>query len=246
MTAVVAMQHVAKDYPSGSALVRVLSDIDLHIDAGEFVAIMGPSGSGKSTLMNILGCLDSASAGSFLLNGRCVTTLTAAEQAGIRNSSLGFVFQGFNLLPRSTLQDNVALPLLYAGESRQQRQQRAALMLAKVGLGHRLQALPNEISGGQQQRVAIARALINRPRLILADEPTGNLDSQTSRDIMALFSSLNVDDGITLVVVTHEPAVAACASRLIRLHDGHKVYDGPYDGPYHDKGSDDRHREAST
>lgn len=242
MTAVVAMQHVAKDYPSGSALVRVLADIDLRIDAGEFVAIMGPSGSGKSTLMNILGCLDSASAGSFLLNGRCVTTLTAAEQAGIRNSSLGFVFQGFNLLPRSTLQDNVALPLLYAGESRQQRQQKAALMLAKVGLGHRLQALPNEISGGQQHRVAIARALINRPRLILADEPTGNLDSQTSRDIMALFSHLNIDDGITLVVVTHEPAVAACASRLIRLHDGRKVYDGPC----HDKGSDDRHSEAST
>lgn len=232
MTAIVAMQHIAKDYPNGSSLVRVLSDIDLNIDAGEFVAIMGPSGSGKSTLMNILGCLDSASAGNFHLDGRSVTTLTATDQAGIRNSTLGFVFQGFNLLPRSTLQDNVALPLLYAGQAYAERQQEAARMLGKVGLGHRLQALPGEISGGQQQRVAIARALINKPRLILADEPTGNLDSQTSRDIMALFARLNIDDGITLVLVTHEPSVAAYASRLIRLADGRKVYDGPCDGAH--------------
>lgn len=226
MTHVIHLNGLTKDYPSGVGPVRILHGIDLTIDAGEFVAIMGPSGSGKSTLMNILGCLDSASGGQFDLAGQSVMRLDANALADIRNRYIGFVFQGFNLLPRSTLLDNVALPLIYAGVGLQERKQRAAEMLTKVGLGQRLQALPGQISGGQQQRVAIARALVNRPALILADEPTGNLDSQTSEDIMQLFTRLNQDDGITLVLVTHEPDIAAHAPRLVRLVDGHKAWDG--------------------
>lgn len=227
MPSVIRLSAIDKDYPSGAGPVRVLHQLDLDVASGEFVAIMGPSGSGKSTLMNILGCLDTPSAGQFNLANADVMTLNSNALADLRNRYIGFVFQGFNLLARSSLRDNVALPLIYAGVSLAERHQRAADMLSKVGLGQRLQALPSQISGGQQQRVAIARALVNRPALILADEPTGNLDSQTSADIMALFQQLNADEGITLIVVTHEPEVAAYAQRLVRLVDGHKVYDGP-------------------
>ena len=226
MTNVIRLQGLIKDYPSGVGPVRILHGIDLAIEAGEFVAVMGPSGSGKSTLMNILGCLDSASGGSFALAGQAVTALDANALADLRNRYIGFVFQGFNLLPRSTLLDNVALPLIYAGVPLAERKQRAADMLAKVGLGQRLDALPGQISGGQQQRVAIARALVNRPALILADEPTGNLDTHTSDEIMQLFRRLNQEEGITIVLVTHEPDIAAHAPRLVRLVDGHKAWDG--------------------
>jgi putative ABC transport system ATP-binding protein len=224
---VIALKHIVKDYPSGVGPVRILHDIDLTIESGEFVAIMGPSGSGKSTLMNILGCLDSASGGSYALANEPVSMLSDNALADLRNRTIGFVFQGFNLLPRSSLLDNVALPLTYAGVAKAEREQRATEMLTRVGLGQRTMALPSEISGGQQQRVAIARALVNRPALILADEPTGNLDTHTSAEIMALFGQLNREEGITLVLVTHEPIIAAHAQRLVRLVDGHKAFDGP-------------------
>lgn len=227
MASVITLSHIVKDYPSGLGPVRILHGIDLTIRSGEFVAIMGPSGSGKSTLMNILGCLDSASGGDYILANEAVNTLSDDALADLRNRSIGFVFQGFNLLPRSSLLDNVALPLTYAGVAKAEREARAAAMLSRVGLGQRTTALPSEISGGQQQRVAIARALVNRPALILADEPTGNLDTQTSADIMELFGQLNRDEGITLVLVTHEPDIAAHAQRLVRLVDGHKAFDGP-------------------
>lgn len=227
MAPVIALKQIVKDYPSGVGPVRILHGIDLIIERGEFVAIMGPSGSGKSTLMNILGCLDSASGGDYVLASERVNALSQNQLADLRNRTIGFVFQGFNLLPRSSLLDNVALPLTYAGVAKAEREQRAHEMLTRVGLGQRTQALPSEISGGQQQRVAIARALVNRPALILADEPTGNLDTHTSAEIMALFGQLNRDEGITLVLVTHEPDIAAHAQRLVRLVDGHKAYDGP-------------------
>ena len=218
MTGVIHLQRLVKDYPSGVGPVRILHGIDLAIEAGEFVAVMGPSGSGKSTLMNILGCLDSASGGHFALAGQAVTALDANALADLRNRYIGFVFQGFNLLPRSTLLDKA---IVQAASD-----VAAADMLAKVGLGQRLNALPGQISGGQQQRVAIARALVNRPALILADEPTGNLDTHTSDEIMQLFRRLNQEEGITLVLVTHEPDIAAHAPRLVRLVDGHKAWDG--------------------
>lgn len=227
MPAVIALSQIIKDYPSGVGPVRILHGIDLLIERGEFVAIMGPSGSGKSTLMNLLGALDSASGGDYVLAGEPVNDLNDNQLADLRNRTIGFVFQGFNLLPRSSLLDNVALPLTYAGVAKAEREQRAKDMLTRVGLGARTNALPSEISGGQQQRVAIARALVNRPALILADEPTGNLDTHTSAEIMALFGQLNRDEGITLVLVTHEPDIAAHAQRLVRLVDGHKAYDGP-------------------
>ncbi len=227
MPPVISLQGIAKDFPGGDGPVHVLHDIHLEIGRGEFVAIMGPSGSGKSTLMNILGGLDAASAGSYRLAGQAVEGLPVNALADLRNRALGFVFQGFNLLPRSSLLDNVALPLIYAGVPLHERRQRATDLLQRVGLGNRLQALPGQISGGQQQRVAIARALINRPALILADEPTGNLDTRTSLDIMSLFEELNREQGITLVLVTHEADIASHASRLVRLVDGRKVWDGP-------------------
>ena len=222
--------HVAglrKDYDSGAGPVHILQGLDVDVNRGEFVAVMGPSGSGKSTFMNILGCLDTPTAGRYVLNGEDVGALDVTRLAAIRNRFVGFVFQGFNLLPRTTLAENVALPLVYAGVPAAERRARAAEMLARVGLGHRLDALPAQISGGQQQRVAIARALVNRPALILADEPTGNLDTHTSEEIMALFGALNREDGITLVLVTHEADIAAHAERLVRLVDGHVAYDGP-------------------
>jgi putative ABC transport system ATP-binding protein len=204
----------------------VLHDIDLSIAPGEFVAIMGPSGSGKSTFMNILGGLDTPNAGDYWLAGRSVARLDPDQLAALRNRQIGFVFQGFNLLQRASIEDNVALPLLYAGVGKAERRRRARELLEQVGLGQRADARPNQLSGGQQQRVAIARALANQPPLILADEPTGNLDTQTSADIMTLFERLNAERGITLILVTHELDIARHARRLVRFKDGRIVHDG--------------------
>ena len=226
--AIVSIERLSKQYETDAGSVPVLKGVDLTILPGEFVAVMGPSGSGKSTFMNILGCLDLPTSGRYLLERRDVSTLDKDQLAALRNTVIGFVFQGFNLLPRATLQDNVALPLLYAGVGREERLARARELLQKVGLEGYERYLPNQISGGQQQRVAIARALINRPRLILADEPTGNLDTKTSRDIMRLFVQLNAE-GITIVVVTHETDVALFAKRLVRFVDGRVVHDGIVD-----------------
>ncbi|MBK1679252.1 ABC transporter ATP-binding protein [Rhodocyclus tenuis] len=223
---VIRVEALCKSYDTAAGPFPVLKEVDLAIAAGEFVAVMGPSGSGKSTFMNILGCLDRASSGRYLLDGRDVATLDRDALAALRGRTIGFVFQGFNLLPRMSLEDNVALPLVYAGVERDERRRRARELLAKVGLETYAASLPNRISGGQQQRVAIARALVNRPRLILADEPTGNLDSHTSEEIMALFTALN-DEGITVVLVTHEPDIAQFASRQVRFLDGRIVHDGP-------------------
>lgn len=206
---------------------QILHDINLTIHHGEFVAIMGHSGSGKSTLMNILGCLDTPTSGQYWLAGRDVASLTGDELARIRNINIGFVFQGFNLLKRMSALDNVATPLLYAGTSRHDSRLRAMELLRKTGLEKFADHQPAQLSGGQQQRVAISRALINQPPLILADEPTGNLDTQTSHEIMAVFGQLNREQGITIVLITHEEDIAACARRLIRLKDGRIVHDGP-------------------
>jgi putative ABC transport system ATP-binding protein len=220
----VLVQDLNKDYETAAGAITVLKQVNFTMDAGDFVAIMGPSGSGKSTFMNILGCLDKPTSGQYTLDGHHVAELNGNELAQIRNQTIGFVFQGFNLLSRTTLLDNVALPLVYSGVSKSERQSRAKALLEKVGLGKHIHALPNQISGGQQQRVAIARALVNRPRLILADEPTGNLDSVTSEEIMALFSELNAED-ISIILVTHESDIAAHASRQIRFLDGRIVHD---------------------
>jgi putative ABC transport system ATP-binding protein len=226
--ALIRLDRVSKRYPSAAEqpVPQALQEVSLEIGGGEFVAIMGPSGSGKSTLMNILGCLDSPSGGRYELNGRDVTTLSPDELASVRNQTIGFVFQGFNLLRRVSALDNVALPLLYAGVGKAERRERARAMLEATGLGRFSHSLPNQMSGGQQQRVAIARALITHPRLILADEPTGNLDTQTSREIMELFQRLHREQGITVVLVTHEHDIAAYAQRLIRIVDGRVVHDG--------------------
>ena len=232
-TPVIRIEQLRKEYHTDAGPVPVLHGFDVTVMPGEFVAIMGPSGSGKSTFMNILGCLDSASGGSYLLNGSDVNALDSDALAHLRNQVIGFVFQGFNLLPRASLEDNVALPLVYGSIARAERNERARQMLDKVGLGSRSDARPNQISGGQQQRVAIARALVNNPKLILADEPTGNLDTHTSREIMALFTELNQRDGITIVLVTHEADIAAYAQRLVRLTDGKIVYDGPVEHAAH-------------
>jgi putative ABC transport system ATP-binding protein len=216
----VALERVSKVYESGGeARVEALRAVTVRIDPGEFVAVMGSSGSGKSTLMNILGCLDRPTAGRYLLGGRDVAHLERDALARVRNRMVGFVFQSFNLLPRTSALENVELPLVYAGCRRRERRERAAAALARVGLGGRMTHHPNQLSGGQQQRVAIARALVCAPRLILADEPTGNLDSQMGKEIMALFEEVNAQ-GITLVLVTHEPEIAAYASRLLVVRDG--------------------------
>ena len=224
---VIRIEKLFKEYVTEAGAVPVLRSVEFNVMPGEFVAIMGPSGSGKSTLMNILGCLDIATEGYYLLNGRDVNHMDRDELALLRNRVIGFVFQGFNLLPRANLADNVALPLIYRGIARTERLQQANQMLEKVGLGKYGQSRPNQISGGQQQRVAIARALVNQPKLLLADEPTGNLDTRTSKEIMALFTELNQREGITIVLITHEPDIAAYANRLIRLADGRIIYDGP-------------------
>ncbi len=222
--AVIRVAGLGKSYETAAGLFPALKGVDLDVRPGEFIAIMGPSGSGKSTFMNLLGCLDTPTVGDYFLAGENVAQMDKDALALLRNRTLGFVFQGFNLLPRMSLQDNVALPLVYAGVDRETRRERARALLAKVGLGQYAESLPNRISGGQQQRVAIARALVNRPRLILADEPTGNLDSHTSEEIMRLFEALN-DEGITIVLVTHEPDIAAHCKRQVRFLDGQIVSD---------------------
>jgi putative ABC transport system ATP-binding protein len=223
----IALTDIRKSYFNGDLETPVLHGVNVTINHGEFVAIMGQSGSGKSTLMNILGCLDTPTKGSYVLNGREVEKLSDNELASVRNETIGFVFQGFNLLKRMPLVDNVALPLLYAGVSMVEARKRAAVKLQQTGLGEFLKRLPNQISGGQQQRVAISRALVCEPALILADEPTGNLDTATSSEIMNLFTRLNEEQGMSILIVTHEPDVAKYAKRLVRLKDGYVTYDGP-------------------
>jgi putative ABC transport system ATP-binding protein len=220
----IAMRNMTKSYEMGTQVVHALRGVDLDIGDGEYVAIMGPSGSGKSTLMNMIGVLDTPNSGTYILGGEDVSRLTSDQRARIRNQRIGFVFQQFNLLPRTTALKQVSLPLMYSGVGRGERIQRASEALAKVGLGDRIDHKPDELSGGQQQRVAIARALVTRPDIILADEPTGALDSQTGAEIMDLFGELN-EQGMTIIMVTHEPEIAGRAQRTIWLRDGHIVYE---------------------
>lgn len=222
----ILVDNLNKSYQTAAGLFPALKAVNLSVTKGEFVAIMGQSGSGKSTFMNILGCLDQPTSGRYVLDGRDVADMNKDDLAQLRNRTIGFVFQGFNLLPRMSLQDNVALPLIYCGVAREERQQRARDLLDKVGLQGYAKSMPNKISGGQQQRVAIARALINRPRLLLADEPTGNLDSHTGEEIMALFNELN-HEGITIILVTHETNIAQHAKRQVRFFDGCITDDEP-------------------
>jgi len=223
-TPLIALRGVSKIYKTGDVEVAALRGVDFNVEAGEFVAIMGSSGSGKSTLMNILGCLDRPTAGQYLLDGQDVSRLDRAGLAMVRNRTLGFVFQSFNLLARTTALENVELPMLYAGVPARERSRRSREALERVGLGARLDHHPRQLSGGQQQRVAIARALVSRPRVILADEPTGNLDSRTSIEVMALFQELR-QEGITLVLVTHEPDIAGYAGRVVVVKDGRIISD---------------------
>ena len=216
---VIDIQGITKTYVNGKLSVPVLYGIDLQVNKGEFVSIMGPSGSGKSTFMNILGCLDRPTTGSYRLNGDEVATLSDDELAFVRNKQIGFVFQSFNLLTKLTAVENVALPMIYAGMDKKTRNERAAALLASVGLGDRMDHLPSELSGGQRQRVAIARALANNPAIIMADEPTGNLDSKSTIDVMNIFRGL-YDEGRTIILVTHEPEIATYASRNVVLRDG--------------------------
>ncbi|WP_339624548.1 ABC transporter ATP-binding protein [uncultured Winogradskyella sp.] len=216
---VIEIRNIIRDFKLGQEIVHVLKGIDLDIKRGEYVAIMGPSGSGKSTLMNLLGCLDTPTAGSYSLNGNDVSQMTDDELAEIRNTEIGFVFQTFNLLPRTTALENVALPMIYAGASKKERNSRASEVLTDVGLADRMDHKPNQLSGGQRQRVAVGRALVNKPSIILADEPTGNLDSKTGTEIMALFDEIHAK-GNTVIMVTHEEEIAAHAKRVIRLRDG--------------------------
>ncbi|MGQ9498150.1 MAG: ABC transporter ATP-binding protein [Desulfotomaculales bacterium] len=215
----IAVEGLSKVYGHGPARVTALDNVTLEIKTGEFVAVMGPSGSGKSTFLNVLGCLERPSAGRYFLDGRDVTSLDEDELADLRNRRLGFVFQTFNLLPRYDVLHNVELPLIYAGVPRKERQERAKAIIERLGLGHRLKHRPPALSGGEQQRVAIARALVNNPALILADEPTGNLDSRNSHEIMALFRELHAE-GRTIVMVTHEPDIARYAGRILYFLDG--------------------------
>jgi putative ABC transport system ATP-binding protein len=219
MSQVIKIRSITRDFPLGQEVVKVLEGIDLDIDKGEYVALMGPSGSGKSTLMNLLGCLDTPTSGHYALNGIDVSSMSDDELAEIRNKEIGFVFQTFNLLPRTTALDNVALPMVYSGYGKQQRHERASEVLSDVGLSDRMDHRPNQLSGGQRQRVAVGRALVNKPSIILADEPTGNLDSKTSLEIMQLFDDIH-KAGNTVILVTHEEDIAAHAQRVIRLRDG--------------------------
>ena len=222
--AVIDIQGITKTYVNGKLSMPVLHGIDLQVNKGEFVSIMGPSGSGKSTFMNILGCLDRPTTGSYRLNGDEVATLSDDELAFVRNKQIGFVFQSFNLLTKLTALENVALPMIYAGMDKKSRNERAAALLSSVGLGDRMDHLPSELSGGQRQRVAIARALANNPAIIMADEPTGNLDSKSTIDVMNIFRGL-YDEGRTIILVTHEPEIATYASRNVVLRDGLIVED---------------------
>src|SRR5271168_3836058 len=228
MSLVISVQNLVKTYHVGEVTVEALRGVSLDIDSGEFLAVVGPSGSGKSTLMHILGCLDQPTSGQYFLEGRDVARLSDDEISGIRNRQIGFVFQGFNLLARTSALENVELPLLYSsdGTSNATRRKRALEALAAVGLADRAEHHTNQLSGGQQQRVAIARALLNNPSILLADEPTGNLDSRTSVEVMEIFQSLKETRGITIVLITHEPEVAAYGSRIITFKDGVIVSDG--------------------
>ncbi|MCB0454801.1 MAG: ABC transporter ATP-binding protein [Aequorivita sp.] len=219
MSLVIKIRNITRDFPLGNEVVKVLKGIDLDIERGEYVALMGPSGSGKSTLMNLLGCLDTPTSGSYELNGKDVSNMSDDELAEIRNKEIGFVFQTFNLLPRTTALENVALPMVYAGASKSERTERAKEVLTNVGLADRMDHKPNQLSGGQRQRVAVGRALVNKPSIILADEPTGNLDSKTSDEIMNLFNEIH-KAGNTVILVTHEEDIAENAHRIIRLRDG--------------------------
>ena len=215
----IGLAHIGKRYRFGESEFEALIDINLAIGRNEFVALTGPSGSGKSTLMNVLGCLDTPSAGEYQLDGAVVSGLDEAELATVRNRKIGFVFQNFYLMPRMTALDNVAQPLIYRGIAPARRRELAEDALARVGLGDRVRHRPNQMSGGQRQRVAVARALVGKPELLLADEPTGNLDSRTAAEILDLFGTLHAS-GQTLIIVTHDPGVAACSKRIVRLHDG--------------------------
>lgn len=219
MEAMISLKSIKKTYKIGDEIIEALKDISLNIFKNEYVALMGPSGSGKSTLMNMLGCLDSPSSGEYILNNLSVAIMSDNDLAQVRNKEIGFVFQTFNLLPRASTLDNVALPLVYAGFSKINREKRANDVLESVGLSNRVNHKPNELSGGQRQRVAIARALVNNPAIILADEPTGNLDSKTSVEIMGLFEEIH-KKGNTIILVTHEENIAMHAHRIIRLKDG--------------------------
>ncbi len=219
MENMIELRKIVRNFPLGNQVVKVLKGIDLTIKKNEYVALMGPSGSGKSTLMNLLGCLDTPTSGEYWLNGKDVARLTDNQLAEIRNKEIGFVFQTFNLLPRSTALENVALPLVYAGFSSKDRLARAEEVLTQVGLADRMDHRPNQLSGGQRQRVAVARAMVNKPSIILADEPTGNLDTKTSIEIMDLFSDIQ-KNGNTVILVTHEEDIAQHAKRIIRLRDG--------------------------
>jgi putative ABC transport system ATP-binding protein len=221
---VIELSGIVKTYTMGEETVRALAGVDLSIARNEYVALTGPSGSGKSTLMNLLGCLDTPTEGRYLLNGQDVAQMDDDQLAGIRNREIGFVFQSFHLLPRQTVLQNVMQPLVYRGMPHRERVQRATEALHKVGLGDRLSHRPNQLSGGQRQRVAVARALVGEPSILLADEPTGNLDSATSRDIMALFDALHAQ-GQTVIIVTHEPDIAAHCHRVLRVSDGRIVSD---------------------
>jgi putative ABC transport system ATP-binding protein len=219
MENIIQIKAIVKNYYVGTQIVKALRSVDIDINKNEYVAIMGPSGSGKSTLMNIIGCLDTPTSGKYILNNRDVSKLQDNQLAEIRNNEIGFIFQTFNLLPRYTTLENVMLPLIYAGLSKHERKKRAIEVLESVGLGDRITHRPNELSGGQKQRVAAARALVNHPSIILADEPTGNLDSKTSIDMMELFNEIH-ERGNTIIIVTHEPDIAKYAERIIRLMDG--------------------------
>ena len=229
---VIAVRDLAKTYSTGAVEVRAVRGVNLDIEAGEFVAVVGPSGSGKSTFMHILGCLDRPTRGSYELEGRDVSQLGRDQLADIRNTRIGFVFQGFNLLARTSALENVELPLLYRGAGMRgaERRRRALAMLDAVGLADRVDHMPNQLSGGQQQRVAIARALVNDPAILLADEPTGNLDSATSREVLDMFRRLNAERGITVILITHDHEIAAHGNRIVQFHDGLVVRDEAREG----------------
>jgi len=229
-SALIRLEGVTKDYVTEAVVVHALREVELDIEAGEFVAICGVSGSGKSTMMNIIGCLDRPTRGRYFLDGFDVTERSGDARAVLRNRLIGFVFQGFNLLPRTTALENVELPLVYRGVSRRQRRQQAESALEAVGLADRMHHTPNQLSGGQQQRVAVARAIVTNPPLLVADEPTGNLDTRTSLEVLELLQRLN-EEGITIALVTHEPDIAACASRVIQMRDGRIRSDTYNDAP---------------
>ena len=230
MERIIQLKSIVKNYKVGTQVVRALRSVSLDIYKGEYVAIMGASGSGKSTLMNVIGCLDTPTSGEYTLNNKAVSSMSDDSLAEIRNSDIGFIFQTFNLLPRNTALENVMLPLVYSGTKKQARHQRAVQTLTEVGLEDRMEHRPNELSGGQRQRVAIARALVNNPTILLADEPTGNLDSKISEEIMKLFAEIH-KKGNTLIMVTHEEDIAKHAHRIIRLKDGEIASDQPNENP---------------